>query len=406
MKKGFTLIELLAVIVILAIISLIAVPIVIHIINDAKKSSEEESIELYIDAVQKTIAKKQLSNPNFNPDKCEIQDNGDLECYKDNKLIDTVQIEMKGNVPKSGVIKIENNKINYKNIFYENLYYHKNKKNIKSITKQPKYTELISDADNNNEVSIGDKYSYQVNNNDTFNFYVLSFNNDDTVNLIMDRNICEDGTDNYTSDYDDNQCRYCTRYWGVIYNTNGPTSIMSLLYSGTKNWINVPNMNVFYDDKKENEDIGVAWENGYTKLEIIDGVGTITKKDGTKTEILLDNNKTIKARLPKLSEMISSNVGCHLMISSNDWGSCPVWIVENLRYENVANDKYSINKENDYRSPIYNIQGYWLLTSSSSSLKYARAVSKEGVISGGESGFNNYYGARPVITVPISDLEN
>ena len=36
MKKGFTLIELLAVIVILAIISLIAAPIVVNIINDAK----------------------------------------------------------------------------------------------------------------------------------------------------------------------------------------------------------------------------------------------------------------------------------------------------------------------------------------------------------------------------------
>ena len=37
MRKGFTLIELLAVIVILAIIALIAVPIVLGIIDDAKK---------------------------------------------------------------------------------------------------------------------------------------------------------------------------------------------------------------------------------------------------------------------------------------------------------------------------------------------------------------------------------
>lgn len=58
MKKGFTLIELLAVIVILAIISLIAVPIVIHIINDSKKSSEEETVKLYIDSVKKAISRK------------------------------------------------------------------------------------------------------------------------------------------------------------------------------------------------------------------------------------------------------------------------------------------------------------------------------------------------------------
>ena len=58
MKKVFTLIELLAVIVILAIISLIAVPIVIHIINDSKKSSEEETVKLYIDSVKKAISRK------------------------------------------------------------------------------------------------------------------------------------------------------------------------------------------------------------------------------------------------------------------------------------------------------------------------------------------------------------
>ena len=39
MKKEFTLIELLAVIVILAIIALIATPIILGIINDAKRES-------------------------------------------------------------------------------------------------------------------------------------------------------------------------------------------------------------------------------------------------------------------------------------------------------------------------------------------------------------------------------
>ena len=39
MKKGFTLIELLAVIIILAIIALIATPIILNVIDDAKKSA-------------------------------------------------------------------------------------------------------------------------------------------------------------------------------------------------------------------------------------------------------------------------------------------------------------------------------------------------------------------------------
>ena len=43
-KKGFTLIELLAVIVILALIALITVPIVLNMINNAKKKSFEDSV--------------------------------------------------------------------------------------------------------------------------------------------------------------------------------------------------------------------------------------------------------------------------------------------------------------------------------------------------------------------------
>ena len=63
-KKGFTLIELLAVIVILAIIALIATPIIIGIINDAKKQSEDRSAELYLDAAKKAIARYQINNSN------------------------------------------------------------------------------------------------------------------------------------------------------------------------------------------------------------------------------------------------------------------------------------------------------------------------------------------------------
>ena len=53
MKKcGFTLIELLAVIIILAIITLIAVPLIINIIGKVKDASDEESINRYINKVE------------------------------------------------------------------------------------------------------------------------------------------------------------------------------------------------------------------------------------------------------------------------------------------------------------------------------------------------------------------
>lgn len=62
-RNGFTLIELLAVIVLLAIISLIAVPIVLNIVNDAKQSSALRSLELYKKAVENAYLKHKMLNP-------------------------------------------------------------------------------------------------------------------------------------------------------------------------------------------------------------------------------------------------------------------------------------------------------------------------------------------------------
>lgn len=51
-NKGFTLIELLAVIVILAVIALIATPIILGIISDSKQQADLRTIEGYAKAVE------------------------------------------------------------------------------------------------------------------------------------------------------------------------------------------------------------------------------------------------------------------------------------------------------------------------------------------------------------------
>ena len=58
-KKGFTLIELLAVIVILAVIALIATPLIMNVINDAKKNSFKDSAYGIIKAVELRVMEEE-----------------------------------------------------------------------------------------------------------------------------------------------------------------------------------------------------------------------------------------------------------------------------------------------------------------------------------------------------------
>ena len=62
-NKGFTLIELLAVIVILAIIALIATPIILGIINDAREQAKKRSAELVYTGAKFTV-ENTVINPN------------------------------------------------------------------------------------------------------------------------------------------------------------------------------------------------------------------------------------------------------------------------------------------------------------------------------------------------------
>ena len=103
-NKGFTLIELLAVIVILALIALIATPIILNIIKDAKRSAAKDSAYGYIDAVEKYIvlAKTQTGDYKLElvptEDKeltCETKE----ECIKDTGLIGEVNKTIKGTKP-------------------------------------------------------------------------------------------------------------------------------------------------------------------------------------------------------------------------------------------------------------------------------------------------------------------
>jgi type IV pilus assembly protein PilA len=66
-NKGFTLIELLAVIVILAVIALIATPIILGIISDSKTQADLRTVEGYAKAVEYAGVKYMYSHNGDEP---------------------------------------------------------------------------------------------------------------------------------------------------------------------------------------------------------------------------------------------------------------------------------------------------------------------------------------------------
>ena len=122
-KKGFTLIELLAVIVILAVIALIASPIILGIIEDSREAARIRSVEAYADAIQTTVTTYMTTSADVGSisicttaadtgviDASKEAKEGDLTCNGAKKAVtysgSTVECQSIEYVPTSGDVKL------------------------------------------------------------------------------------------------------------------------------------------------------------------------------------------------------------------------------------------------------------------------------------------------------------
>ena len=102
-RKGFTLIELLAVIIILAVISLITTPMILGVIETSKESSAKVSAYGYIDAVETQVTINELD-----ANKTNIEDG----VYEVEDLKNTYGLVVKGELPTSNSwVKIEKGQV-------------------------------------------------------------------------------------------------------------------------------------------------------------------------------------------------------------------------------------------------------------------------------------------------------
>ena len=202
-RKGFTLIELLAVIVVLAIIALIATPIVMNTIKNAKKGAAERSADNYIKQVETAVAEAKLENKSVPNGTYNIDGNGNLTGagLPDGKL----EINMSGNKPTSGTVKISNGGVSQDGttmtVGNYNVKYNQENKKYEAIEKgntpqvevlcTAKTTATTGNVPSGN-YAYGDEYTCELGDNDEKTFFVLETNGDN-VSLIMNKNIDSNG---------------------------------------------------------------------------------------------------------------------------------------------------------------------------------------------------------------------
>ena len=98
-KKGFTLIELLAVIVILAIIALITAPIILGVIEGARKDAAKDKAWGTISAVKLAYTQNQTKDSSYKV--------GTPVTFNNKKaLVGTTEVKASGELPESGTVTI------------------------------------------------------------------------------------------------------------------------------------------------------------------------------------------------------------------------------------------------------------------------------------------------------------
>ena len=178
-NKGFTLVELLAVIVILALIALIATPIILNVINDAKKQAAKDSAYGYMDAVEKYIVSSELEDKS-------IQD----RTYSVEEL-NSMGVSVKGSTPDNGNIEIKNSSVKSYDIGIDG--YEVNNGEVKKVstTTQFKNGKIVYYNPVSGEKCTGytETNSTTGKNSGCMKWYVFNDKEGNaTVNVILDHN--------------------------------------------------------------------------------------------------------------------------------------------------------------------------------------------------------------------------
>lgn len=315
-----------------------------------------------------------------------------------------------------------------------------NPKLCQAVTEKTVTTGNIPTGEYNN----GDEYICEVMDDVFYHFFIISKNDDDSVNLIMDRNVAADGyaateantgtvewisladytaknqyeMDMGTEDAAD-PTLYCSNNSNVCVE-EGPITLVRAMYNYLQNWntkesnyrdlhaevyLN-PSPGVLETPDYDNlsNELQEAMNAGYRLSEVLNYLYQPDENGNRQIA-----KPALKARIMTVPEALAN--GCKMEINTTVNGvtektnvypdSCPLYLVNHLQHKDgYVPGSYSVNADKVVH--VNGIRTYWLLNGLAQT---GYLIHDNGSINSKYTTTTNYGGIRPVITVDLIDFD-